>query len=97
MKIELAKNIGFCGGVDGAIKKAEAAAQKYGEVQMLGDIVHNDIVVKQLEKLGVRVVDDQNKIEKPNHFYCGPMARHGSWNKNYRIRVTSSSMLPVRW
>ncbi len=64
MKIELAKNIGFCGGVAGAIKKAEEAAKKYGEVQMLGDIVHNDIVVKQLEKLGVHVIEDLDKIDK---------------------------------
>lgn len=64
MKIQLAKNIGFCGGVARAIKKAEEAAEKYGEVQMLGDIVHNKIVVKNLQAKGVKVVEDIEAVDK---------------------------------
>ncbi len=64
MKIELAKNIGFCGGVSKAVKMAEDAAEKYGKVQMLGDIVHNEIVVKRLSQKGIKIVENLIDIDK---------------------------------
>jgi 4-hydroxy-3-methylbut-2-enyl diphosphate reductase len=64
MKIVLAQNIGFCGGVAKAVTTAEKAAEKYGEVQMLGDIVHNYLVVKDLEKKGIHVVKNIEEIDK---------------------------------
>ncbi len=64
MKIELANNIGFCGGVAAAVRKAEQAAKKYGQLQMLGDIVHNEIVVKRLSNAGVKVVKKLDEVDK---------------------------------
>ena len=56
MKIAIAKDAGYCFGVRDAVNMAYDASEKYGEVYMLGDIVHNENVVKDLEKTGVKVV-----------------------------------------
>ena len=55
MKIILAKDAGYCFGVRDAVNSAYEMSKKYGEVYMLGDIVHNESVVSDLEKEGVKV------------------------------------------
>jgi len=62
MKIILAKDAGYCFGVRDAVNKAYEIADKYGEVYMLGDIVHNENVVKDLESNGVKVVSELDQI-----------------------------------
>lgn len=56
MRIEIAKNAGYCFGVRDAVELAVKSAEKHGTVYMLGDIVHNEVVVKRLAAKGVRVV-----------------------------------------
>jgi len=63
-KITIAKDIGFCSGVKGAIQKAREAASRYNKVVMLGDIVHNETVVKELEKSVAVVIDNIDKIDE---------------------------------
>ena len=43
MKIILAKGSGYCFGVRDAVQSAYDMSEKYGEVYMLGDIVHNEL------------------------------------------------------
>jgi len=62
MKILLAKDAGYCFGVRDAVNLAYETAEKEGEVYMLGHIVHNESVVKELEKTGTKVIDDLNEI-----------------------------------
>jgi len=62
MKILLAKDAGYCFGVRDAVNLAYETAEKEGEVYMLGHIVHNESVVKELEKIGTKVIDDLNEI-----------------------------------
>ena len=64
MKIILAKDAGYCFGVRDAVNSAYEMSKKYGEVYMLGDIVHNESVVSDLEKEGVKVVEKLNQIPK---------------------------------
>ncbi|MFC1721457.1 4-hydroxy-3-methylbut-2-enyl diphosphate reductase [Patescibacteria group bacterium] len=64
MKVNVAKHAGFCAGVKIAVRKALTAAAKPGEVYMLGDIVHNEIVVNQLDDVGAKVVDKIFRIPK---------------------------------
>ncbi|MCD6099742.1 MAG: 4-hydroxy-3-methylbut-2-enyl diphosphate reductase [Candidatus Marinimicrobia bacterium] len=64
LKIEIAKESGFCHGVNRAVEIAKKVARKYGKVFMLGDIVHNEHVVKELESLGVRTVSSIEEIDK---------------------------------
>ena len=53
MKITVDDNSGFCFGVVKAISKAEEAVAGGGQVHSLGDIVHNNVEVRRLERLGL--------------------------------------------
>jgi len=65
MKINVAKSAGFCFGVKRALKIAREIAQSGAEVEMLGDIVHNEEVVQDMENTGIKKVkrlrDGKNK------------------------------------
>ena len=78
MKIIIAKDAGYCFGVRDAVNMAYDASEKYGEVYMLGDIVHNENVVEDLSKAGTKVVDNLDDIpnDKPVLFRA-----HGTVNK----------------
>ena len=67
MKIVLAKSSGYCFGVRDAVNAAYDVSKQHGEVYMLGDIVHNENVVQDLEKEGVKVVESLEDIpeDKP--------------------------------
>ena len=67
MKITIAKDAGYCFGVRDAVDLAYKTAEEYGEVYMLGDIVHNENVIHDLDKSGAKVIDDINEIpeDKP--------------------------------
>ena len=56
MKVNVAKSAGFCFGVKRALKIAREIAQAETEVEMLGDIVHNEDVVKNIESTGIKKV-----------------------------------------
>lgn len=67
MKIIVAKDAGYCFGVRNAVDQAYKTTKEKGDVYMLGHIVHNENVVRDLEKSGTKVVDslDQVPVEKP--------------------------------
>jgi len=52
----IAKSAGFCFGVKRAIKMALDTASRGKQVEMLGDIVHNEEVVAQIEAAGIKKV-----------------------------------------
>ena len=54
---------GFCFGVEYAIEIAEEILQQDGELYCLGDIVHNDMEVKRLEDMGLKIID-HNELKK---------------------------------
>jgi len=56
MKIHLAKSAGFCFGVRRAITMALETAKTQKPVFMLGDIVHNEKVVKQIQDAGIKKI-----------------------------------------
>ena len=62
MKIIIAKDAGYCFGVRDAVNMAHEVAKKEGEVYMLGDIVHNERVVEDLDKSGAKVVDSLDQV-----------------------------------
>jgi 4-hydroxy-3-methylbut-2-enyl diphosphate reductase len=63
MKIEKARELGFCFGVRRAIKIIEDAAGGNIKIVTLGPIVHNKMVVSRLKGLGVAVIDDLNSLK----------------------------------
>ncbi len=56
MKINLAKTGGFCFGVRRAIAIALKTAESGTPIEMLGDIVHNEDVVRQMNDAGIRTI-----------------------------------------
>ena len=67
MKILVAKDAGYCFGVRDAVTLAKKSGDDFQEVYMLGDIVHNETVVDDLNKRGSKVVESLNDIpeDKP--------------------------------
>ena len=62
MDIVVAKTAGFCFGVKRAVDTVYSEVQKGGKIYTFGPIIHNDIVVSDLEKKGVTVIDDMASI-----------------------------------
>lgn len=58
MEIVLGKTAGFCYGVKNAVSNAEEKLKEYKKLSCLGELVHNGEVIRKLEKLGLRVVDN---------------------------------------
>ncbi len=56
MEIEVAREIGLCFGIRRAIKLLTEAASKYGKVEILGPVAHNQRLVQQLHKAGVNMI-----------------------------------------
>ncbi|MFH1553112.1 MAG: 4-hydroxy-3-methylbut-2-enyl diphosphate reductase [Candidatus Omnitrophota bacterium] len=56
MEINIAKSSGFCFGVKRAIDISKALAGGKKTAYVLGDIVHNSFVVRQLEEKGIRKI-----------------------------------------
>jgi 4-hydroxy-3-methylbut-2-enyl diphosphate reductase len=58
MRIQKADKLGLCFGVGRAVKLLKEAANKYGEIETLGPVAHNRLLVEQLNGLGVKPVDN---------------------------------------
>ncbi len=63
MEIIIAQSAGFCYGVKRAIKMAEDTIKNNVNCFTLGPIIHNPKVVEELEKKGLKVIDDVNKVK----------------------------------
>ena len=57
VQIELAKTAGFCFGVDRAVKMTYELVDKGEKVSTFGALIHNPIVVEDLESKGVNVIE----------------------------------------
>ena len=63
MEIRLAKSAGFCFGVKRAVEQVYTQADSGKKIYTYGQIIHNEEVVKDLEKKGVHVIDETNLDE----------------------------------
>ena len=85
--ITVADSAGFCFGVKRAIKMAEQAsadakAAGTGIVYSLGPLIHNDNVVKEMERKGVHVIDN---IEEAEPGATVIIRSHGEPRSTYEI------------
>lgn len=62
-KIKKAEKCGFCFGVRRALEIVEKAARERGGVEMLGAVVHNSKVMRELAGLGCRVASSVDDIQ----------------------------------
>ena len=74
MQILLAKKAGFCSGVRRAFQITEEASRDDGRWCTLGQLVHNDEVVRHFRGMGIEPV---NSIEDIN---CGGVINSNSWS-----------------
>ena len=65
MRIKRAEKYGFCSGVRIADLKVKRFASAGGRGAILGQVVHNERVVEEMEHLGVRTVDEITAVEEP--------------------------------
>lgn len=65
MKVKRAAKYGFCSGVRIADLKVKRFAAAGGRGAILGQVVHNERVVEEMERLGVRTVDEISAVQEP--------------------------------
>jgi (E)-4-hydroxy-3-methyl-but-2-enyl pyrophosphate reductase len=65
MKVIRAAKYGFCSGVRIADLKVKRFAAAGGRGAILGQVVHNERVVQEMEELGVRTVDEILSVAEP--------------------------------
>jgi 4-hydroxy-3-methylbut-2-enyl diphosphate reductase len=63
MKIQKARELGFCFGVRRALRIIEGSADGQVKISTLGPIVHNKTVVERLKRLGVDAVDSVEDLK----------------------------------
>lgn len=63
MEIIVGKNAGFCYGVKNAVNGAKNAVKNNEEVYCLGDIVHNETVIKELKKRGLKFSNNIDEVK----------------------------------
>lgn len=65
MKVKRAAKYGFCSGVRIADLKVKRFAAGGGRGAILGQVVHNERVVQEMETLGVRTVEEITAVSEP--------------------------------
>ena len=82
-KIEIDRQSGTCFGVARAITRAEEELKKGGPLYCLGDIVHNNIEVERLAKMGLITIDHEEfkKLKNVRVF----LRAHGEPPSTYEI------------
>ncbi len=88
MTVNIDTNSGFCFGVVNAIQAAEDYLKEHDKLYCLGDIVHNNMEVDRLSKLGLIIID-HNKF-KELHNVDVLLRAHGEPPETYRIAVENN-------
>jgi small subunit ribosomal protein S1 len=68
MEILKARTQGFCFGVELTYKKALAETSEHDDVYTMGNIVHNPLIVKELEEHGLKNAESVDNIESGTLF-----------------------------
>lgn len=88
MQVTIDQHSGFCFGVVYAIEVAERELQKNPKLFCLGDIVHNNMEVNRLKKMGLEII---NHHDLENLHDCKVMIRaHGEPPETYRIALRNN-------
>jgi 4-hydroxy-3-methylbut-2-enyl diphosphate reductase len=70
LRVKLAREFGFCYGVDRAVEYAYEARQRFPDrrIFLSGEIIHNPEVNRRIEALGIRILPDH---DSPEERYAG--------------------------
>jgi 4-hydroxy-3-methylbut-2-enyl diphosphate reductase len=88
VKINVAKSGGFCFGVKRAIKIALDTAKSSARVEVLGDIVHNEEVVKEINQVGVKQIKRLRKGDDKVLLISAHGASEETYEKASRLGYT---------
>ena len=83
MKVKRAAKYGFCSGVRIADLKVKRFAAAGGRGAILGQVVHNERVVEEMERLGVRTVESIAAVTEPTIVFSAHGVP-GSYHDNAR-------------
>lgn len=81
VNVNVAKHAGFCFGVRDAYEMALEASEKHQNVVMLGEIVHNEAVVKRIDDAGVKVIKSLDVVQPTDTLL---LRAHGSVPEVYK-------------
>ena len=82
---------GFCFGVEYAIEIAEDILKESGELYCLGDIVHNNMEVERLQKMGLKIIEHKD-LEKMKDIKVLIRA-HGEPPSTYKLAINNNITL----
>ena len=89
VKIDI--NSGFCFGVEFAIEIAEDILKTEERLFCLGDIVHNDMEVDRLEKMGLIIINNDELVNIKNSKVL--IRAHGEPPSTYKIAIKNNLTL----
>lgn len=88
MIVEIDQKSGFCFGVSNAIRKAEETLNADGMLYSLGYIVHNELEVSRLQKIGLKTIDHEEFFKLKN---CKVLIRaHGEPPSTYEYALKNN-------
>ena len=82
MEVILAKSAGFCYGVRRAVEMASQAVEEGRRPAMLGPVIHNSAVIRQLTEGGARLIQ---RAEEAMPGETVVIRAHGEWEATYQI------------
>lgn len=98
MKVDRLEPIGFCFGVKKALGKLKEIKNDYSnnQIYLFGPLIHNDLVMKELENEGIKVIDykKENALELLNKFKSDEIvvfSAHGH-DKKYEEVLTKNGV-----
>ena len=88
MDVSIDNNSGYCFGVEFAIQMAEDELKESDSLYCLGDIVHNDMEVTRLNKLGLVIIDHDDLKKLKNAKVL--IRAHGEPPETYRLALENN-------
>ncbi len=82
MEIIVGQTSGFCFGVENAVNGTQKVLNDNGRVYCLGELIHNNQVIKSLEDCGMITVDNLNDVPKGEKVI---FRAHGEAKKVYEL------------
>ena len=83
MEIKIIEPIGLCSSAYSILDQIKLNMDKYNNIYILGDILHNEFVINYLSNLGIKFVKDINDIK---------LFIIGNYNKVFREQELSNSI-----
>ncbi len=88
LDVEIDSGSGFCFGVVYAIEMAEEYLREHGKLYCLGDIVHNDVEVDRLRKMGLEIISHDELRELKDAKVL--IRAHGEPPSTYQIAMENN-------